>query len=71
VQPTPSVVATEVVDVDTGVEDVVCRLPRLLKSTMTCTRIRRKSCQVGWYWWTSGVHAGLVVGFEVRLHLFP
>ncbi len=50
-QSTPSVVATEVVDVDPGVEDVVCRLPRLLKFTMTCMRVRRKCCQVGWYWW--------------------
>jgi hypothetical protein len=34
VRVTPSVVATEVADVKPGVEDVVCRLPRRLKSTM-------------------------------------
>jgi hypothetical protein len=26
-------------------------IPRLLKSTMICTRVRRKRCQRGWYWW--------------------
>jgi hypothetical protein len=35
-RPTSSVVAREVVDVGLEVEDVVCRLPRLLKSTTIC-----------------------------------
>ena len=51
VRETPSVVAREVVDVGLEVEDVVCRLPRLLKSTMICKRVRRKHYQGGWCWW--------------------
>jgi hypothetical protein len=50
VRPTPSGVAREVVDVGWEVEDVVGRLPRLLKFTMICTQVRRKRYQGGWYW---------------------
>jgi hypothetical protein len=44
VPPTPSVVVQEAV---MGVEDVVLHLPRHLRSTMTCMRVRRKHCQAG------------------------
>ena len=59
VSPTPSVVAQEVREVVLptpsvvlkvvvlGVKDVVVRLPRHLRSTMTCMQVRRKRCQVG------------------------
>jgi hypothetical protein len=42
-------VATEVADGEPEVEDVVCRLPRLLKSTMIYTRVRRTRFQGEWY----------------------
>jgi hypothetical protein len=46
VPPTPSVVAQEAVLVGPGMEDVVVRPPRLLRSTMTCRRVQRKHCQM-------------------------
>jgi hypothetical protein len=47
VLPTPSVVAQEAVLVGPGMEDVVVRRPRVLRSTMTCRRVQRKHCRVG------------------------
>ena len=40
----------EVADVELEVEDAVCRLPRLLKSTMIYTGVQRTRFQGWWYW---------------------
>jgi hypothetical protein len=72
VRATPSVVAREVVDVGLGMEDVGCRLPRLLKSTMIRKRVRCKRCRGG------VVLVGEValmrawsLDLRIRLHLLP
>jgi hypothetical protein len=67
VPPTPSVVVQEAV---LGTEDVILRLPRHLRSTMTCMRVRRKHCQRVSAGRRSGVDASVVVGFQDSFAIF-
>jgi hypothetical protein len=61
--PTPSVVVQEAVQGGPEMEDVVVRLPRHLRSTMTCMRVRRKHRQVGMRAWS--------LDFRILLQFVP